>query len=199
MSAHTITPYDLEQIGKNGSGRIGCKINGFWSHDPITLYVDRLRGIAPTWKVTISHSSGGRDTDEVANDLEAAINFADAMRDLAIIGRDLVYTYGDTLESCYQIGLAERKAESDFEKAVQEAKVKADPAMGEEEATRIVRLMAGGAIKILSYYRRASNHVVSVSVESREKIKFYVNGKSTAKAEVIRVLSELSARRFSQE
>ena len=198
MTTHSITPYDLEEIGRNGHGRISCKIQGYWSSDPITLYIDRLGyGSTQGWKVTLSHSSGGRDPKEVASDMEAAINFAEAMRDLAIIGRDLIYIYGDTLESAYQAELVARRARDEAEKAALAAKVEADPAMGVVAATDIVGFMAGGGLPVVSFYLRGSDvQAVKVSVQIREKTKFYVNGQVSAKKAVIETLAALSARKL---
>ena len=192
----TIHPYDLEEIGRNAHGRITCKIQGYWSSDPITLYIDRHGyGASQGWKVTMSHSSGGRDTKEVTCDMQAAMNFADAMRELAIIGRDLILTYGDTLESFNQQERTARIAQDEAEKAALAAKVEADPAMGVVAATDIVGVMAGGALKIVRFYVRGSDErSVTVSVARREKTKFYVGGATTAKKEVIALLAKLSTR-----
>lgn len=198
MQNFTITSYDLEDIGRNGYGSINCKIKGYWSSNPITLYINRegWNATNPQWKVTMSHSSGGRDPKEVESDMEAAINFADAMRELAIIGRDLILTYGDTLESFYQQQRETRRAEFEAEKAAFAAKVEADPAMGVLVASDIVAQMAAGRMPSnVSYYKRGSDvQAVTVSVLIREKTKFYVDGKVAAKMAVIEMLAALSAR-----
>jgi len=192
----TIHPYDLEQIGRNAHGRITCKIQGYWSSDPITLYIDRHGyGSSQGWRVNLSHSSGGRDPKEVESDMEAAINFADAMRELAIIGRDLILTYGDTLESFFQQEREVRRAQDEAEKAALAAKIEADPAMGESEAQQVVLTMIAGVVKIVRFYVRGSDtRSVTVSVARREKTKFYVGGATTAKKDVIALLATLSNR-----
>jgi hypothetical protein len=193
----TILPYDLEQIGRAGHGTINCKIQGYWSSNPITLYVDRgFYGPDRGWKVTLSHSSGGRDPKEVESDMEAAINFADAMRELAIIGRDLIFTYGDTLESFFQAECEVRRAQDEAEKVALAAKVEADPAMGDLAASDIVARMAAGRLpSSMSFYKRGSDvQSVMVSVQIRHKTKFYVDGQSSAKKDVIALLAGLSAR-----
>ena len=195
MTTHSITPYDLEEIGRNGYGRISCKIQGYWSHDPITLYIDRRGyGSDQGWKVTLSHSSGGRDPKEVESDMEAAINFAEAMRDLAIIGRDLIFTYGDTLEFAYQVGVADRKRQQEAEKAAEVARVEADPAMGPEAAAAIINNMALGHQPVVSYYKRGSERADTVQVYIREKTKFYLNKQSVSKKAATEALAALSMR-----
>lgn len=193
----TITPYDLERIGQTGHGTINCKIKGFWSSNPITLYVDRgFYGPDRGWKVTMSHSSGGRDPKEVESDMDAAINFADAMRAMAIIGRELISTQGDALEIFYQQRMAEVAIEAAAEKAALAAKIEADPAMGDLTASDIVAQMATGRLPSnMSFYKRGSDvQAVTVSVQIRHKTKFYVDGRSSAKKSVIATLTGLSAR-----
>lgn len=195
MTNYQINPYDLEEIGRAGGGRITAKIYGYWSSDPITVYITRQGYGANTgWNVTMSHSSGGRDTKEVASDMAAAINFAGAMHELAIRGRDLISTYTDTLESFYQQEREVIKAEIEAEKAALAAKVESDPAMGVEGATVIIERMVQGGLPVVSFYRRGSERAVTVSVSRRKNTKFYVGGQVTAKKAVIQTLAELSTR-----
>ena len=195
MTTHSITPYDLEEIGRNGYGRISCKIQGYWSSDPITLYIDRRGyGSDQGWKVTLTHSSGGRDSKEVASDMEAAINFAEAMRDLAIIGRDLIFTYGDTLEFAYQVGVADRKRQMEAMKAAEAARVEADPAMGMEAAAAIINNMALGHQPVVSFFIRGSERTNTVQVIIREKTKFYLNKQPVSKKAATEALAALSMR-----
>ncbi len=192
MSTYTITPYDLEAIGRAGHGRIGCTIVGYWSHDPITLYIDRVSGypgIAPKWNVTVSHSSGGRDKQAEACDMSAALNFADAMRDLAIIGRDLPFCYGDTLESCYQAARAERKAEDAAALAAAVARVDADPEIGLLAAKTMLEDLAGGpGNKQRRFFLRGTDSKVTITVKQREKTKFYLSGEPIAKKDLIAIV-----------
>lgn len=197
MNNFTITPYSLEDIGAHGQGTIYASVKGYWSTQSISLYVSRRGyGLESTeWAVSMSHGSGGRDPNGIVSDMEAAINFADAMRELALIGRDLVPTYGDTLESCYQAEKVRRAAEYAAELAAEAAKVEADPAMGHGAAASIVQKMVDDHLnRYISYYMRGSVKVVRVSVQHRDKTKFYVNGQVTAKKAVIEKLAGLSCR-----
>ena len=198
MTTHSITPYDLEEIGRNGYGSINCKILGYWSSNPITLYINRQgwSGAAPQWNVTMSHSSGGREPKEVESDMEAAINFADAMRELAIIGRDLLLTYGDTLESFYQQQCEVYRIQREAERDAFAAKFAADPAMGVQHATDIVEHMAARRMPSdMTFYERGSDvRAVIVQVVIREKTRFFVNKQSVSKKAVIELLATLSAR-----
>ena len=199
MTTHSIHPYDLEDIGRNGYGSINCKIKGYWSSNPITLYINRegWNATNPQWKVTMSHSSGGRDPKEVESDMEAAINFAEAMRDLAIIGRDLILTYGDTLEFAYQVGVADRKREWDAERDALAARLEADPAMGQEAAAALIDMMAHGHLPVVSYYKRASERADTIQVIIREKTRFFINKQPVSKKAATEALAELSMRRLT--
>jgi hypothetical protein len=84
----TIKPLDVEYTGQHGSGRATAKVNGYWSGDSITLYVERKVDWSnfnaddrhpAEWVFTMSHSSGGRDTAEETDDLQASANFAAAI------------------------------------------------------------------------------------------------------------------------
>jgi hypothetical protein len=194
MSTYTITPYDLYDIGRAGHGRIGCTIVGYWSHDPITLYIDRVSGypgIAPKWNVTVSHSSGGRDKQAEACDMKAAINFADCMRELAIIGRDLPFCYGDTLESGYQTARAERKAEDAAALAAAVARVDADPEIGMLAAKTMLEDLIptkGPGSKQRRFFMRGTDSAVTVTVKQREKTKFYLSGEPIARKDLIAII-----------
>lgn len=76
----TITSRDvLVQIEENGSARITYKVDGFWSSEQLTVYIDRRWGNG--WRITYSNSTGGRDTDSGLTDSEACYNFGKAMMD----------------------------------------------------------------------------------------------------------------------
>lgn len=197
MTNFTILPYDLEEIGRSGHGTINCQIKGYWSSSPITLYINRnFYGSEQGWKVTISHSSGGREPKEVESDMDAAINFADAMRAMATVGHDLMAPISILqLETFHKLEREVRRAQDEAEKAALAAKVEADPPMGELAAKQIVLQMSEGALKIVRFYLRGSDaRFVTVSVSKREKTKFYVNGQSSAKLSVIATLTGLSTR-----
>ena len=76
----------------NGNARVSYKVKGYWSADTITVYVrkdfigtTRGNGIV----VNVSHSSGGRDTDEVKQDFEAVQYFAEALNDASKVAEFL--------------------------------------------------------------------------------------------------------------
>jgi predicted ATP-dependent endonuclease of OLD family len=64
----------------NGYARISYNVKGYWSHDVITVYVQRNWCVDEEgYEYTISNSSGGRDQKQVALDEDAILNFAGAL------------------------------------------------------------------------------------------------------------------------
>ena len=187
---YKIAEYDLEQIGRNGMGSIRCKVTGFWSGDSITLYVNRDFGKG--WKITLSNSSGGRDTDEVADDMVAYKNFAAAMDAMCDVGK-MIRMNVPTLEAAYQAQRAIDKAEHEAERAAQAAAFEADERLGDVAATLLVDEMITTG-KSLRAFRRADNWAIEVTVARREKTKFYHAGSIIAKKALIEKLAEYSHR-----
>lgn len=144
MSAFEIQAYDLQEIGRRGRGTVRATIVGYWSQDPISATVERAFDWtkcregedAGSWKASFSHSSGGRDANVLADDLEAATNFATAMIALAATARAIL-AQRDVLEAAYQAEKARRETERDAERAAAQAKIDADPALGIIGALRL--------------------------------------------------------------
>lgn len=202
-ASYTIKPFSVDQIGAHGGGSISCKILGFWSSDPITLYIDR-RGYFPSdagkplWYIKLSHSSGGREPKEVECDMDAAINFADAMRAMAKLGKEILELYGTALEAAYQKRAAEDKAKFEAERAELNAKFEADTPIGIRAAGKIIEEMveiaeeAGHCVR--EFHKRGSKQVVSFRVQHNNKVVFYVNGQRDAKMRCAILISEMSAK-----
>lgn len=187
---YKIAEYDLEQIGRNGMGSIRCKVTGFWSGDSITLYVNRDFGKG--WKITLSNSSGGRDTDEVADDMVAYKNFAAAMDAMCDVGK-MIRMNVPTLEAAYEAQRELDRAEHEAERAAHAAAFEADERLGEVAATLLVTVMANTG-KSVRAFRRADNWAIEVTVARREKTKFYHAGSIIAKKALIEKLAEYSHR-----
>lgn len=197
--SYTINPYSIEEIGRAGYGRITCKIHGFWSSDPITLYIDRRNyGNDKGWHLKMSHSSGGREPNEVACDMQASINFAAAMTQIANIGKSLLSLHGEALEKFYEDERARLKAEFEAENAALQAKVDADPAIGRTRATGIVAEMIATLTNIhmteRKFYRRGFDAITWVRVEKFKHTRFKMNGLAISKKELIEEIAKLSRR-----
>jgi hypothetical protein len=187
---YQIAEYDLEQIGRSGMGSVRCKVTGFWSGDSITLYASRDFGKG--WKITISNSSGGRDTDEVEDDMVAYKNYAAALDAMCDVGKMLRMNV-PTLEAAYEAQRAIDRAEHEAERAAQAAAFEADERLGNVAATLLVEAMATtGAY--LKAFLRGNDRPIIVTVARREKTKFYHAGEPIAKQRLIEKLAEYSHR-----
>jgi hypothetical protein len=195
MSAYQIGEYDLMRIGANGSGSINCSVEGYWSRDPLTLYINRGwthsrdEGV---WSVTLSHSSGGRDTKVLEDDMQAACNFAEGMTALANLGREIREMHVQ-LEAFYQAQREIDRQEREAEKKAQEERVAADTPLGLMQAKRLM-LDAEIARSHISYFPRGSDRPSVIELQQRVKTKWYLNGVNASKSAVAEFLANCSER-----
>lgn len=191
---YKIADYELESIGRNGMGSIRCKVTGFWSGDSITLYINRRFGTKDDsqWDITVSNSSGGRDTKEVESDMVAYKNYAAALSAMCDLGTVLQMNT-DKMEAAYQVRREEDRIEREAQKAAQAAAVEADKPMGEVLATILVEEMAlTGAYA--HAFNRAEDRAFLVECVRREKTKYYFGGSIMAKKALIAKLAGMSTR-----
>jgi hypothetical protein len=187
---YKIAEYDLEQIGRSGMGSVRCKVTGFWSGDSITLYASRDFGKG--WRFTISNSSGGRDTDELADDMVAYKNYAAALDAMCDVGKMLRMNV-PVLEAAYEAQRAIDRAEHEAERAAQAAAIEADKSLGAETATVLVEAMATTGAHLKAFLR-GNDRPTIVTVARREKTKYYFAGSVIAKKALIAKLSDMSCR-----
>lgn len=187
----TIDTYNLDEIGRSGSGTINCRVEGFWSSSVMTLYVRREYSQS-LWSVTLTHSSGGRDTKEIADDLMAAKRFAAAMVAMADLGV-LIRGESEYLERMFQERRAEERAEFEAAVARDLAIAEADTPLGRTVATVLVKRMAETGLMVKMFVR-GTDKPVPVTVERRAKTKFYLCGSVIAKAALIEKLAASSHR-----
>lgn len=140
---------DVEGVlGAARSGSLSLKLHvfGYWS-EVATLYVRRETIWSTThshearphsWVFELSHSSGGRDRNVVAQDLEAEELFADGLRALIAQGRAL-RLLTDRMEAAFQEQCAVDEAAEAAESAAKAARLAADPEYGPAAATTAVR------------------------------------------------------------
>lgn len=194
---YTSTFTSVEDLDPSGYSSIDFKVKGYWSSSPITLYVRRniFKAVEDvgTWSVDISHSSGGRDSKEVATDAEAVRYFAEAMIAAADLA-DMIMSNADVLEQRYQDYRAKQKAEFEAERAAVEAKKEADVPLGEVKATALVARMVAGEISQVACYARGSDRPSPLTCTIRMKAKLYFNGGIIAKKDAIAMLTNASAR-----
>ena len=121
---------DLEEsIGSGFS--FGVKVKGFWSNDSIHVYINRSMftdkksstGFSPEYKISVSHSSGGRASKEVADDVEAEQYFGEALIGVTKFIREEIQPRIPAWERMYQEERAAERAEIEAAKKEQQAKV----------------------------------------------------------------------------
>jgi hypothetical protein len=166
-------PLNVEAIGRGFSSSLQISAYGYWSRDPITVYIRRgYRKDKETgsylWEFSISHSSGGRDTKQVECDEQAVRYFAQGL----LLAAQLV----DTLKG--QLDELNRFADDEMEKhkraaeeaaRAQQAKFDADTPLGDRLAKALVLtaeaavLTTGKACRILAA-NRGSDAVYDIPV-----------------------------------
>ena len=149
---HVIADYDLAAIGRDGIGRITCAIHGYWSNDPITLYIrrdwrwERGTGSAHAWAIELSHSSGSRDNDEEPSALRAERNFAHAILALADVGEHILASHLPSMEDAFQRNRAEERAAAYAARLAKEAAAAADAPLSFDDAQRVMHEIACGRV-----------------------------------------------------
>jgi len=174
MNMFKIAEYDLVSIGRNGMGSVDVKVEGFWSSNPIILYIHRYWDV---WTVRVSNSSGGRDTEEVESDVVAYKNYAAALTAMCDLGAEIQKEF-PKMEAAYQ---------------AEQAMIDADVPMGESRAMKLMEEMAQTG-SYANVYRRGSEHPYLVECVRREKTKYYFGGSVIAKRDLIAKLAGMSTR-----
>lgn len=116
---------------------IRIKPKGYWS-ETVTCWIRYT--YEKVWRIDQKHSSGGRDTEEVADDYVAERNMAFAMIDLShfieqTFTAEFQRELADTLEA---IRAKERAAFREAQRVYQIQLDEHDPAIGEEKAKNLV-------------------------------------------------------------
>ena len=201
MSNYTITPFDI--ANNSGYLRAPVKVKGYWSSDAMTAYIQRenvwkddYSSLTPKWKASISHSSGGRDTAEVESDLDAALNFAEAMASLALYTKEFLDANVDQLEKTFLTTRALVKKEYEehaaAQKKAEEDRIAADPQITKDAADELFASVE--SCKNVQLYTRGSLHGKNVSMSSYGSKKFYVDGVRVSKKHVKEIIDACSAR-----
>jgi hypothetical protein len=197
-----VEPFETHAIGRAAYGTIRAKVFGYWSRDPISITIQRNWFRHPdecdtwrgTWRVSLSHSSGGRDTSEVADDLQAARNLAQGLCELADVGAYIVGRSAD-LEAAYQERVAEDRAERERADAARAAAFDADEPLGEQRAAELLRaaVAMNKTIEIVAYARGSgSPEHGAVCVGPSGKTTYKRNFRVASRAAMIAWLAAMS-------
>jgi hypothetical protein len=167
----------LEDIARRG-GAIGVWVHGYWG-DVITIYVNRKVKWSSSishlpydqhpveWEFTMSHSSGGRSKDEVADDLEAEANFAMGLMAAVQHARTL-RSQSAELEKAYRRHEAAEEARAEEKKAAEQAeadrRLKLDTELGLDAASEMVT----SAISSCTRRQELEIHVYEMGAKTNE-------------------------------
>lgn len=193
----TNAPDDLmTYIAKNGSATINYRPTGYWT-DMITIYVSRM--FDDDVSIKISQGSGGRDTDQVESDAQAALYFAEALTDAANFAARLEradFHLAKAFNAYEEARRQEFLAEIEAEKAAREA----DVPMINAEATETVNNLIEEAKKTgkvgFSYMQRGTHrnipYMTRRTPSGRVTIRYgaYGAGHAISKKEFIAKLTE---------
>ena len=200
MSNFTINTEYLESSIRTGHARATVKVKGYWSSDSITLYVRRdwsgMKDGGSNWSVEISHSSGGRDTKEVACDLEAETYYGEALIGLAQYGRELQERFPE-FEEKYQAYTKELREEQELK-----AKIAAEEKAARLAVDSAIGKNAAAVLDMLTYVKRESylglvalgeDKVTSrASFNQGMRMGFRLNGRTISRKKLIEVIASCS-------
>lgn len=223
-TACILNPMTPQDIGKSHGAYIKVAVHGFWT-DVITINVRREwnfdewmaeakkqpetpapdRDAFARWNVSVSHSSGGRDRDEVPDDLDAELFFAQALR-MAVDHAHWIRDNWHVMEEGYQNARAAEAAKQAEAAAAQRAAEEADPAVGNAAAIRAIHSITETARKLpwdeevlLKVFKRGTDFTYLVhAYRARDNsVRFRHSGKSMSREAVTRLLAEGSVRSYS--
>ena len=185
---------DIASAGSTGDYvTFNIKVKGYWSDSSITVYA--RRGYSSTdlsvWDTQITHSSGGRDTKEVASDAEASRYFAEALVAAADLAGDLMANV-ESIEANYQAYRAKLRAEFEAERVAEQAKKDADVPLGAAAAEDLIQRMVAGGISQVAVYARGVDRPRPLTCTIRAKAKLYFCGGVIAKKDAIAMLTDAS-------
>lgn len=219
---------NLSLIGSLGRARITVQPVGYWSSDVASLYIARrfeysanCSSFSSNWTCSMSHSSGGRDTDitkkdgtpnpfGLTDDLDAEANLAQALLDLVAFGRILMQPeHVAVMEAAYQRQQAENEAERQAKKAAEQARIDADPALGVAAAKSMVAQVRAQltlekaklpgwkncTIEINTFERGKPDTAKAIKAErSESRTTWYLYGTMIGEEALIKKLAEFSHR-----
>lgn len=201
MTQFTINDSNLIDGITRGYGRVEVRVLGYWS-DVITLYVNRDNYGGKDWKITLSHSSGGRDTEVVECDLEAEANFAAALLATANFGQTLKARFGE-FEEMYQAQREQDRLAREAERLAQQKRVDADAPLGMSAAKVMVFRLANqdsdsrwkfDSVKIVKRGADEDSRTSVLDANIGKKVTYMLNGSRVSRQEAIQVLAESSNR-----
>jgi len=199
---YTINEYDLRDIACHGFGSISCRVHGYWSSDSISLVIDRQRSyvdgiLTANWRISLSHSSGGRDSKVVKQDMDASINFAAGLVAMAELGKNLMSDQTvQCMELWYQEKIQEMKAQEAQDKIARLKRYNEDTSYGYYRATDLVEgwhhhTHYGEKFRA---YQRGTDVIVTFRIDKKINKTYWVSGNRVSKEKFLVQLAGCSTR-----
>ena len=166
---------------------IPVKVKGFWSFDAINIYVSRSMFNSsgevrePSYKVSINHSSGGRDSGEVECDVEAAQYFGEAMLGAVKYVNEEIKPRLEMWEKMYQEERAEHLARIEADRKAKEEKFNDDVEVGTKDAKAIAQQMRAGEIKQVVLFDRGATTTHTLTRSTRASGQVHFNNEKGAR------------------
>ena len=198
--------YTLEEIGRGRRSSISIKVRGYWSQEAITVYVrpefygekvyirPEFYGEKGKWSFQISHSSGGRDHNEVESDARAARYFAEGL----YLAADIVGELQANLDTLNRFQADERdrmRVEFEQEQARKQAALEADTPLGMVAATQLVDALKSGLCKEIRIFNRGQERSSgSLTCIRRANVTLYIGGIRTSHKDAVARIAETSSR-----
>jgi hypothetical protein len=195
----------------HGNIRFPVRVFGYWSHDPITVYINRKsswytdgdveKREPAVWKAEVSHSSGGRDTDKLESDTQAARNFGQAIIHAADLAEEFL-SRTEEFEELFQAERAASRARYEAERAAEKAAVEADSALGVDKAKALMALAVVNAgprkAGIVNSYERGSDALnARVSCIKTSRVTWYMSSTMVSAEKATSYLAACSARSYA--
>jgi hypothetical protein len=134
--------YNLDEIARKGTGRIGYKVKGYRDRDAVEIEIDRNDRYDQLWTIKpVKSNYINRDYEEEKNEIVTAENTVAALQDAITLGREFEQKI-DYLEGLFQVADAVRKAEAERKRAEELAAYNADAPVGMKLAKHIIKQMA---------------------------------------------------------
>ena len=194
--SHTqLDDFDFINGIRNGYGTINYRIFGFWSHSSISINVGRSWNDGE-WNINISSSSGGRDTNEVENDMDAYRNFAAALNDACDVAKTIsenIQMYNEMYNKVRQ----DLKLQHLEELRLRQEKIDSDPAIGMDYANSIVCMMEDKSEIIAEIVERGSDDSKKITLSVNRRGRRVYRCGDTHKLDregMVRYLSAMSVR-----
>jgi hypothetical protein len=199
---YTINEYDLKEISRHGWGSISCRVHGYWSSDSISLVINRNvkytdGDLTFTWRISLNHSSGGRDPEVVEQDTDASVNFAAGLVAMATLGKKLMS--GETvqcMELWHQEHIQEMKAQEAADNIIRKERYNADTAYGYFRATDLLEGWHHHTAYWAKFraYERGTDTVVTFKVGKKINKTYWVSGQRVSKENFLVKLAGCSNR-----